>query len=314
MRTIPRRTVLTAVAAFAASPAAPAKAADAWDPGFIRFRWNAGSLCAANNRDPRIQIVAYNAHTLILRQNVAVHWEAPFTYLLAGREQALLIDTGATPEAAYYPLRKTVDALLQRQAWLRGKAALPLNAILTSAEDIAQNQGKAQFEGRPDTRWVTQPGELDLGDRRVTVLSTPGTHKDGLSVYDHRTGLLFTGDLLMPGRLLISNDRDYIASLERLEQFAGSHPVRWILGGHIEMSSTPGIQYPMRTTYKPNEHLLQLEPAAIREALTHARRIEGKSVAAIRAEFILLNRVGPDERGDWPADLPALPPAAYALR
>ena len=303
-----RRTLLAAAAL-------PLRAANL-APGSLRFKWIHGSICAATNRDPRIQTVSYNADTLILRQNIAVHWEAPFTYLLTGDDSALLIDTGATPEPEYYPLRKTIDGLLRRQASLRKKVELPLSIALTSAEDIAQNQGLAQFRNRPNTRIHTTPTPtpIDLGGRQITVLKTPGTHKDGLSFYDHRTGLLFTGDLLMPGRILIAKDADYIASLERLEAFTRQHPVRWLLGAHIEMSTTPGVQYSTRTTFKPNEHVLQLEPEAIGEALFHARRIEGKAQAAIRAEFILLNRVGPDERGDWPSDLPPVPTPAFLLR
>ena len=277
-------------------------------PGSMRFRWNYGSICAARNRDPRIQVVAYNTTTIVMRENLAVHWEAPFTYLLAGTEKALLIDTGATLEPQYYPLRKTVDGLLSN---LRN---LPLSIAHTSAEDIAQNQGVTQFQGRPNTTILTKPATFDLGNRVITVIPTPGAHKDGLTFYDRQTGLLFTGDLLFPGRIHISNDEDYIRSLETLEAFVKANPVRWLLGAHIEMSAVPGIHYPMRTNFKPNEHVLQLEPEAIGEALQHARRIKGKAEVAIRAEFHLLNRVGVDHRGDWPSDLPPVPTPAFNLR
>jgi glyoxylase-like metal-dependent hydrolase (beta-lactamase superfamily II) len=299
-------------------------------PGAIRFKWNHGSICAANNRDPRIQVVAYNQDTLILRENIAIHWEAPFTYLLAGSERACLIDTGATPEAKYYPLRATVEGLLRRLASFRNLATFPLTVLHTSGEDVAQNQGVAQFNNRPDTtivpltpdgmkrhfgftNWPQGEASIDLGGRTLTVLPTPGTHKDGLSFYDSSTGHLFTGDLLFPGRILISNEADYIASLARLESFAVAHPIRWLLGGHIEMSATPGVQYSTRTNFKPNEHVLQLEPEAIGEALLHARRLQGQLTYSIRPEFILFNRIGPDERGDWPADIPA-PPVTINLR
>lgn len=301
-------------------------------PGSIRFKWIHGSICAATNRDPRIQVVAYNEDTFILRENITVHWEAPFTYLLVGNERALLIDTGATAESNYYPLRATIDGLIRRIASLRGKADIPLVIAHTSAEDVAQNQGVAQFKGRPNTTvvpmdragmkqfyglsdtWPNQAGTIDLGGRVVTVIPTPGTHKDGVTFYDRYNGHLYTGDLLFPGRILISNDADYIASLTRLKTFANEHPLRWILGGHIEMSTTPGVQYIMRTTFKPNEHLLQLEPEEIDEALMHAKRIAGKAEVAIRAEFILLNRVGPDERGEWPSDLPPITAPTFTLR
>lgn len=56
---------------------------------------------------------------------------APFTYLLFGNTGALLIDTGATPEAASYPLRATVDALIIRWCQSRNLPSIPLTIILT---------------------------------------------------------------------------------------------------------------------------------------------------------------------------------------
>ena len=88
-------------------------------PGDVVFRWIHGSVCAAKNTDPRIQVVAYNEDTYILRENPCVNWQAPFTYLLFGNHGALLIDTGATPEASYYPLRLTVDEIVSRWCGIR---------------------------------------------------------------------------------------------------------------------------------------------------------------------------------------------------
>ena len=51
-------------------------------PGNLRFTWIHGSISAKANTDVRIQVHRYNEHTFILRQNPAIHWEAPFMYLL----------------------------------------------------------------------------------------------------------------------------------------------------------------------------------------------------------------------------------------
>jgi len=294
-----------------AFPLAAQPALDGLAPGSIRYKWIHGSICAANNRDPRLQVVPYNDTTIVMRENMAIHWEAPFTYLLVGRERALLIDTGATPEAKYYPLRTTVDGLIRRFSSLAGKADLPLTVVMTSPEDIAQNQGLRQFEGRPNTTVAQPSATMDLGGRTVTVIPTRGTHKDGVTYYDSATGLLFTGDFLFPGRVLIANDADYVASLERLRAFAETHPVKWLMGGHIEMQALPGLAYSTRTNFKPNERVLQMEPEEIGEALKHAHRIAGKEEVAIRANFILINRLGPDTLGRWPDDLPRPPFGAF---
>jgi glyoxylase-like metal-dependent hydrolase (beta-lactamase superfamily II) len=263
-------------------------------PGNLVMRWLYGSNIAAKNRDPRIQAIQYNEDTYILRQNVCVHWEAPFTYLLFGNKGALLIDTGATAEAAYYPLRATVDAIIARWAQMRRKQNVPLTVALTSREDIAQNQGLAQFIGRPGTTLAS--ARIDLGDRIIDVIPAPGAHKDGIVFYDPYNDFLYTGDLLFPGKINISNDRDYLATLQRLKQWKDTHPVKWIMGGHIEMQFVPGKVYPRFATYKPYERVLQMEPDLIDDALASSQQVLGKEIALVRPDFILLNRVSPDQK------------------
>lgn len=288
-------------------------ACDGPAPGDIAFRWMHGSVCAATNTDPDIQIVTYNEDTYILRQNVCVHWQAPFTYLLFGNRGALLIDTGATAEPEYYPLRATVDALVRRWCAARNVEDIPLTVVMTSGEYLAQNQGLKQFANRPNTRlaptslagmkdfyslassWPQGTGRIDLGGRVIEVMATPGAHKDGVSFYDPYNCFLFTGDLFFPGRIQIANDRDYAASLARLVAWSRTHAVKWVMGGHIDMMFVPGRAYPRFASCKPLERLLQMEPSLLADALAQAQGIAGKPGVAIRADYSLLNRVSPDE-------------------
>lgn len=300
-------------------------ACDGPAPGSLSFRWTYGSNVAAKNRDPLVQVVQYNEDTFVLRQNVCVHWEAPFTYLLFGNAGALLIDTGATANARHYPLRETVDAIIVRWCQARGRSSLPLTVALTSAEDVAQNQGLVQFAGRPETTIVPKPlaamkqfyglggtwpsgtGRIDLGDRVIEVIPTPGTHKDGVSFHDPYCDILFTGDLLFPGKINIGNDRDFLASLERLKAFTASKPVKWVLGGHVEMMFVPGRYYPRFATYKPYERVLEMTPDLIDEAIEHARAVQGKDMMLIRPDFVLFNGVSPDQKTKvWPEGVPRI--------
>nr|WP_314466666.1 MBL fold metallo-hydrolase [uncultured Novosphingobium sp.] len=302
-------------------------ACDGPAPGNLAFRWTYGSNVAARNRDPRVQVVQYNEDTFVLRQNVCVHWEAPFTYLLFGNAGALLIDTGATANAQAYPLRETVDAILARWCQARGRKSVPLTVALTSGEDAAQNQGLVQFAGRPDTTIVPKPlalmkrfygldaswpsgsGRIDLGGRVIGVIPTPGTHRDGVSFHDPYCDFLFTGDLLFPGKINIGNDRDFVASLEQLRDFVRQQPVKWLLGGHVEMMFVPGKYYPRFATYKPYERVLEMTPDLIDEALAHAREIQGKDMMLIRPDFVLFNGVSPDQKTKvWPEGVPDINP------
>ena len=311
-------------------PAAPVihdYASDGPAPGNIAFRWAYGSNVAAKNTDPRVQVMQYNEDSFILRQNMCVHWEAPFTYLLFGNKGALLIDNGASANPAHYPLRETVDAIVARWAKARGRTRVPLTLVMTSGEDHAQTKGLAQFAGRPDTtiaptplaamqefhgllgKWPTGTSSIDLGDRVIQVIPTPGTHKDGLSFYDPYCDFLFTGDLLFPGKINIGNDRDFVASLERLKAFADANPVKYVMGGHIDMMFVPGQAYPRFRNYRPYERVLEMEPSLIAEALQYAREAQGRDLMLIRPDFILLNGVSPDQRTNvWPADVPQIRP------
>ncbi|ADV82407.1 hypothetical protein [Terriglobus saanensis] len=67
-------------------------------PGTIGFRWIYGSVIAAKNKDPHVQVMQYNEDTYLLRENICVHWEGPFTYLLFGNHVAILIDIDRSSE------------------------------------------------------------------------------------------------------------------------------------------------------------------------------------------------------------------------
>jgi hypothetical protein len=55
--------------------------------------------------------------------------------------------------------------------------------------------------------------------------------------YDNRTALVFSGDFLMPGRLLVDDAATFHQSALRLIDFLQTRPVSHILGGHIELDS-----------------------------------------------------------------------------
>src|SRR5690349_21792685 len=225
-------------------------------PRTIDVRWIAGSPSAKHNTDPDIQVYAYDPHTVILRQNKAVHYEAPFLYLLFGNERAMLLDTGATESARYFPLRSTVDGLIER--WLdehpRSRYELLVLHTHGHSDHVA---GDGQFADRKDTTVVPadlasawpyfgfdadpqRVAQVDLGGRVLDCLATPGHHAAAVTFYDPYTGILFTGDTVYPGRLYVEDLPAYRASIQRMIAYAERRPVTHVLGCHIEMTSEPG--------------------------------------------------------------------------
>ena len=286
-------------------------------PGNMRFNWIHGSVSAKANTDVRIQVHRYNEHTYILRQNPALHWEAPFMYLVFGQSRALLLDTGATLEAEHFPLRDTIDALVTRWRAANGMPSSQL-LVLPLGSDQSQNEGIEQFASRPDTtlyaigsdrrKELLRAGAIDLGGRDLRVLSTPGLDEHAVSLYDPWTDFLFTGNAFYPGRLVIRDFQAYKASLRDLLAFTSEHPVKWIMGGRIEMSDYPGVDYRLRSNYRPREHALQLHPELLNDAYEIVRLINDSRDIRIHDHFIVMNRVG---RGARDHGYPTYTPKSY---
>jgi len=85
---------------------------------------------------------------------MAVHYEAPFMFLLFGGSRAVLIDTGATPDPQFFPLRRTVDAIID--GWLASQAH-PRDyglLVLHTHSHTDHTAADSQFADRPDTAIV----------------------------------------------------------------------------------------------------------------------------------------------------------------
>ena len=247
--------------------------------GNLDVRWIHGSADCASNADPPLQVHRYDESTWILRQNKCVHYEAPFLYLLLGTKKAFLQDTGATASPEKFPLRETVDRLLEEWGKARGIDSLDL-VVTHSHAHGDHTAGDAQFLGRPRTTvlgtkpqdvagffgfpdWPRGEATFDLGGRLLRVLPIPGHEASSVAVYDESTRLLLTGDTFYPGRLYVRDWEAFRASVARLADFARRHPVSHILGTHVEMSRKPGVDYPIRSTFQPDEHPLELAPARL---------------------------------------------------
>jgi hydroxyacylglutathione hydrolase len=238
-------------------------------PGSMDIHWNEGSRNCANDPPPPLQEHPYNTRTFILRENLCTTFEAPFMYLLVGSTKALLIDTGDIADPNVIPLADTVMRLLPGE----GPAKLPLLVVHTHRH-LDHRAGDAQFAHFSNaqvvgfnidsvrryykfTDWPNGLAQVDLGDRTVDVIATPGHNETEVSFYDRSTGLLFTGDFLLPARLLIDDASADVASAERVAAFLKDRPISFVLGGHIEMNSA-GDLFPWESQYHPHEHVLQM--------------------------------------------------------
>jgi glyoxylase-like metal-dependent hydrolase (beta-lactamase superfamily II) len=236
--------------------------------------WIDGTMCGS---EPDIMVWAYADDTYILRQSLCTNFEGPFLYLLRGKDMVLLQDTGTGAVDVY----AEVAALVAGWAADAGVASLPV--LVTHSHSHGDHVGgDGQFQGQAGVTVVgTSTGEvisffgfaswpsdtvtLDLGERVLDVIGIPGHQGAHLAVYDRRHQLLLTGDTLYPGRLYISDFDAYQASIQRLVDFTQQSRTTWVLGTHIEMTSTPGQDFPFGSDQHPSEHVLQLTSAHLVE-------------------------------------------------
>ena len=187
-----------------------------------------------------------------------------------GRDRDLLIDTGSgaislTAQMKWLAQRPTI-CLLSHTHWdhigsahefaerLVHPAEAAILADPTNAATLAAKYAKddpaieAQMFTRrppgwrgsayrlrpaPPTQLVAEGAVIDLGDRRLTVLHTPGHSPGHISLFEERTGILFAADAVYDGplvdKLYHSDLAAYRATMRRLRDLQPSI----VHGGHF---------------------------------------------------------------------------------
>lgn len=240
-----------------------------------------------------------------MRQSKDVTFEAPFTFLLFGSERALLLDTGAVDDDL---LRRTVDDLVAGWLATHPEPHYQLDVVHTHGhgDHVA---GDPSFRARPDTQvvgrsdeevraffgfthWPEQVVDYDLGQRRLEVTGIPGHHAASIAVHDERTGLLFAGDSVYPGRIYIKDIAAFVDSMNRLVDLAETRSVTHILGCHIEMTRAPRRDYYFGCRHQPEEPPLQMTVGQLRALRDAAASVADRPGVHRFDDFVLYNGMG----------------------
>ena len=264
--------------------------------------------------EPLMQVQRYDADTWVIRQSVKTNFEAPFLYLLFGKDRVLLLDTGA----GGLKVRPTIDGVIDGWLKARHRTSIPL-VVAHSHSHGDHRMGDIEFVDRPDTivvgltpaevaaffkiaEWPHDIAKFDLGGRVLDVIPTPGHHPAHIMVFDEQTRLLLSGDTLYPGRLYVpANDfSDYRASIERVVAFTKDRRVSHVLGAHIEMTSSPGKDFSQAAPEHPNEHALELPYSDLLELQTAVRKMGDLVAKDVHDDFIVFPlppRLAPKPKG-----------------
>jgi glyoxylase-like metal-dependent hydrolase (beta-lactamase superfamily II) len=208
------------------------------------------------------------------------HWEETHCYLLNGSKHSLLIDTGL----GICDIRKIVTELTDKPIiavathvhwdhlgghkyfsnfyaheaelnWLNGEFPLSMEQIREMVIDRCDLPEEFDvndyefFQGTP-TKLLQDNDVLDIGNRSVQILHTPGHSPGHMCFWEKDTGFLFTGDLVYKDTLFAffpSTDPEaYLNSLERLSML----PVNSVFPGHHSLNIQPEILTRMRDAFQ----------------------------------------------------------------
>jgi glyoxylase-like metal-dependent hydrolase (beta-lactamase superfamily II) len=90
-----------------------------------------------------------------------------------------------------------------------------------------------RIEAAPAGRVLEAGDVVDLGDRAFEVIHTPGHSPGGIALYEKKTGILLSGDIVYDGPLIDdayhSDVGDYLVTLEQMREL----PVSVVHGGHF---------------------------------------------------------------------------------
>jgi glyoxylase-like metal-dependent hydrolase (beta-lactamase superfamily II) len=200
--------------------------------------------------------------------------EEVISYLIVGEKRALLFDTGmgisdikkVTSELTKLPI--IVLNSHTHDDHVGGNWQFPdvygMDTDFTRKNAMGSEED-AQAEVTPDQicgtlpagfdpkTYVTRPWKitavildgdrLDLGGRKLEVLSTPGHTPDAITLIDRANGLLFTGDTYYPAPIwLFRPETDlaaYAASIRRLAALTSQ--IKLVLGAHNIPVASPNV-------------------------------------------------------------------------
>jgi len=208
------------------------------------------------------------------------HWEETHCYLLNGSEQSLLIDTGLGICNIYDKVIKLTDKPITAVAthihwdhigghkyfadfyahedelnWLSGDFPLTMEQIKGMVVDRCNlpegyDVNKYEFfQGKP-TKVLKGNEVINIGDRFVQIVHTPGHSPGHMCFWEKERGYLFTGDLVYKDTLFAyypSTDPEaYLNSLERVSVLQ----VKQVLPAHHTLNIQPEILVRMRDAFR----------------------------------------------------------------
>jgi glyoxylase-like metal-dependent hydrolase (beta-lactamase superfamily II) len=198
------------------------------------------------------------------------HWEQTHAYLLMGKKSAALIDTGTGIGNIEQKVKQltnlpvivvtthchwdhiggheyfdTISIHSGDKEWLENGLPIPLETIKINLmkepflwnppPDFSLEEYRV-YRGKPTT--ILEDGnEIDLGNRKLKIIHTPGHSPGHICVYEEEKWYLATGDILYEGTVYANYpSTDPIALYKSIQRLAGLPKVEKLLPGHNRLN------------------------------------------------------------------------------
>lgn len=183
-------------------------------------------------------------------------WPKNVNYLIAGTNRALLLDAGV----GFYDIRPIVEQLTDLPVTFipshlhydhTGQGSYERIALVdlphlrerATGDMFKPSWGEhlGVAEGLEPTAWKidewVQPGsEIDLGDRKLTLIYTPGHTDNSISLLDNANNMMFTGDFMSAGNISAyypgASMGDYLQSARKIIRATADNPDIALRGAH----------------------------------------------------------------------------------
>jgi len=207
------------------------------------------------------------------------HWEETHAYLLNGEEYSLLIDTGLGMMNIYDEVIKLTDKPIIAVAthihwdhigghkyfpnfyvheaevnWITGEFPLTIEQIKEYVVDRCElpegfNLANYEFFQGNATRVLKDNDVIDIGNRLIRVLHTPGHSPGHMCFYEKNRGYLFTGDLVYKDTLFAyfpsTDPKAYLLSIERIAAL----PVKRVFPAHHDLDIQTSILEEIKSAF-----------------------------------------------------------------
>ncbi|QRY78257.1 MBL fold metallo-hydrolase [Pseudomonas sp. PDNC002] len=229
----------------------------------------AAPFAAQADEAPKADSAAFVVHKLtdfLYAIGEPNYYQKNYSYLLVGKEQALMFDSGANQKEDITQVARTITdkplSVLPSHLHFDHLGGLHnfQSIFLLDSPFTRKFKGSDGLYHVPEPVYLgnidhmtlppfkvarlVKPNEvIDLGGLKVRLLSMPGHTPDEVALYDEAHNILLSGDHLYPSWLLAGNLKDYVASLSATLKVI--NPQTTLYGAHADEdpSKVPAMTY-----------------------------------------------------------------------